>query len=87
MVTTYVCNKKLGVARAPSAYALFIKDVSIKGVQLPVRHRLRTKTGVRSGTAIRAKWSGPEVAEAAVINQSCVRTTWCESVGARKGGE
>jgi hypothetical protein len=84
MVATYVTNKTLRVARAPGAYALFKQDVTCTGVNLPLRQRLREKTGVRSGAAIHSKWSGPELAEATVINQSCARKRGEERQGSKR---
>ena len=55
-----VSNKSLGIQRAPSSFALFIKDVSMKGVTLPIHRRLVRKTFVATVQNIIAKWSRPQ---------------------------
>ena len=52
----HIRNEDAGVARRPSAYALFCSDVSRTGVSERPTHRLNRKTPVKSAAAMQHKW-------------------------------
>ena len=52
----HITNEDAGVARRPSAYALFCSDVSLTGVSERSTRRLNRKTPVKSAAAMQHKW-------------------------------